>query len=136
VSDELFVRPFLARSLRPLAQPESVVDDVGVRPYYLTQGRTRTADERIGYETLVISTLSGFGSLGRLTTEKRHIIAMATAPVSIAELSAGLRVPIGVAKVLAGDMAAEGLLELHGAPTAPNHDISLIARLINGVRSL
>lgn len=136
MSEELFVRPFLTRNLRPLAEPSSVTADVGVRPYYLTQGRTRTADERIGYETLVVTTPNGFGALSRLSSEKKHILAMATAPVSVAELSARLRVPIGVAKVLAGDMAAEGLLDLHGAPVAPNHDITLIARLINGVRSL
>ena len=136
MSDELFVRPFLARSLRPLAEPETPTDDVGVRPYYLTGGRTRAGDDRIGFETLVVTTVNGFAALNRLSSEKKQIVALATAPVSVAELSARLRVPIGVAKILAGDMATEGFLDLHGAPAAPNHDINLIARLINGVRAL
>jgi len=136
VSDELFVRPFLARAPRRDAEPEATVDDVGVRPYFLTQGRTRAADGRIGFETLVITTVRGFGALGRVGPEQRQIIALATGPVSVAEISAKLRVPIGVARVLTGDLAGDGLLELHVAPLAPNKDITLIARLINGVRAL
>ncbi len=136
MSEEPFVRPFLARAPQHSVEPSATVDDVGVRPYYLTKGRTVSSDTRIGYETLLVATRNGASAAYRLGPEERNIVAMAAAPISVAEISARLIIPIGVAKVLAADLASEGLLDLHAAPLAPNQDITLIARLIHGVRAL
>ena len=136
MNEEPFVRPFLARAPQPSAEPSANVDDVGVRPYYLTKGRTVSSDTRIGYETLLVATRNGANAAYRLGPEERNILAMAGGPISVAEISARLIIPIGVAKVLAADLASEGLLDLHAAPLAPNQDITLIARLIHGVRAL
>ena len=136
MSEEPFVRPFLQRAPQHSVEPSANVDDVGVRPYYLTKGRTVSSDTRIGYETLLVATRNGANAAYRLGPEERNILAMAGSPISVAEISARLIIPIGVAKVLAADLASEGWLDLHAAPPAPNQDITLIARLINGVRAL
>ena len=57
-------------------------------------------------------------------------------PLSVAELSALMRIPIGVVRVVAADMVAEGLLESFQPSTNVADDVLLITRLIAGVRSL
>jgi hypothetical protein len=67
-------------------------------------------------ETLVESVAPTSG--GR-TTEERDILALATdGYLSIAELSAHMRLPLGVVRVLVGDLEAAGLLYVHGLSAA------------------
>ena len=42
---------------------------------------------------------------------------MAVRPVTLVEIGAVLGVPVGVARVLVGDLAASGHLAVHGAPS-------------------
>src|SRR5690606_930002 len=92
-----------------------------VRPYALTGGRTRSQHD-LPIEAIVKSTLRGLSMASRLTLERKQIITLCTAPISIAEVSAHLKVPLGVARVLVGDMTAEGLLETSQTPTTrPDH---------------
>jgi hypothetical protein len=58
---------------------------------------------------------------------------MCREPLSIAEVAAALEVPAGVARVLIGDLVADGSLRI-SRPTNTNEQ--LIRRLIDGVRSL
>jgi hypothetical protein len=53
-----------------------------------------------------------------------------------AEISATLHVPIGVAKVLVGDLIVDGVLQLYDAPTDVTQDLSLVRELIDGIRNL
>jgi len=59
-----------------------------------------------------------------------------TDPLSVAELSARLHVPIGVVRVVAADLVSEGLLEAFQPSANVADDVLLITRLIAGVRSL
>ena len=57
--------------------------------------------------------------------------------LSIAEVSAQLDVPVGVARALVGNMAAEGLVTLHrpaGLGLPP--DLSLLERVLYGLRAM
>ena len=109
--------------------------DIGVRPYYVTRGRTRT-DRILGIEVLVQTTDHGRASLDHLKFEQHDIAAVCSQPVSVAEIAARVRVPLGVARVLIADMAAASLLDIHDTPARIEDDISLIQRLIHGVREL
>ena len=51
------------------------------------------------------------------------------------ELSAHLRLPLGVAQVLAGDLADEGFLQVHAAPKAPSKDRALLERLARAIQN-
>jgi uncharacterized protein DUF742 len=109
-----------------------------VRPYAMTGGRTRSVND-LPIESIVKSTLRGLSIASRLTLERKQIVTMCTAPISIAEVSAYLRVPLGVARVLVGDMTAEGLLETNQLPTtrADNRpDIKLLERVLDGLQAL
>jgi hypothetical protein len=108
-----------------------------VRPYAITGGRTRSrsAHIQLAIEALVVATEDGGG--GRvLTLERRTIAGLAVTPVSVAEISAHLQVPLGVARVLVGDMAEEGLVQVHQPSNDSRPDIVLLERVLNGIRAL
>lgn len=115
-------------------------DDLALRipPYAMTGGRTRPAVE-LPIETIVASTSKGLASVGRLGTECRRIVGMAAAPLAIAELSAHLRLPLGVVRVLVGDLLAEGLVRTSVTDAARDGgrpDVAVLERVLDGLRSL
>ena len=119
-----------AASTRVVVEP-----DIGVRPYLVTRGRTRT-DRPLGLEALVQTTDRGRRGVGLLKFEQRAIALVCDRPTSVAEIAARVRVPLGVARVLVADLTDAGLVQVHAAPDRIEDDISLIQRLIHGVRAL
>jgi hypothetical protein len=104
-----------------------------VRPYFITRGRTRaTVDYPI--ETLVVTTEQGERSSGRLSFERGRLVELCTAARSIAEIAWMLSVPLGVARVLVGDLGDEGLIKVY--EPGSRDDTALIRRLIDGIRAL
>ena len=77
---------------------------------------------------------------GRPTSERRRILELSTASIlSVAELSAHLSLPLGVVRVLVGDLADEGLVVVHtgsssAAPAASN--LKVLESVLNGISSL
>jgi hypothetical protein len=70
----------------------------------------------------------------RLSVEDRDILDHCAAhPLSIAEIAAGLDLPLTVAKVLVSDLLARDLL-IAGEPDRP--DRQLLEAVLNGVRKL
>ena len=108
-----------------------------VRPYAITGGRTRSrsAQLELAIEALVVATDHTAGGPS-LTLERRAIAELAATPVSVAEVSAHLRIPIGVARVLVGDMAEDGLVQVHQPSSDGRPDIVLLERVLNGIRAL
>ena len=134
----MFLRPFVAGAPAPGPAPEEVVDDDpddAVRPYFVTGGRTRTSVD-LQFETIVVTTARGKAAARRLGFERAEILAVAAEPLSIAEISANLKIPLTVALVLVGDLVAASHLSMSQPHLAPADDIALIKRLIHGVRSL
>ncbi|HYQ64169.1 DUF742 domain-containing protein [Actinophytocola sp.] len=112
-----------------------------VRPYAHTGGRTRSSHD-LALEALVST--SGQPSLAALdevltTHHRRMIVDMCLQPRSVAEVAALLSVPLGVARVLLGDLAAAGLVVVH--PTAGSTgdgapDLDFMRRVLVGLRGL
>lgn len=104
-----------------------------VRPYVFTRGRTRSSFE-LSIETLVSAgpqvTPAG------LTGEHRAVLGLCGEQRSVAELAARMRVPLGVARVLVGDLAAAGAVAVHRAPGAAGPDLALMERVLGGLRKL
>ena len=101
-----------------------------VRPFVITGGRTRATDSSLRMETMV-------QTVGKprddLTFEKARIVDECYEPISIAEIAAGLGVPLGVAMVIVGDLVDDGCLET----TDPVEiELSTITRMIERVRAL
>jgi hypothetical protein len=107
-----------------------------VRPYYMTGGRARPAQNDLEIEALVSTTARGERS-PKLTVEQRAIIALCRDLLSIAEVSARLDLPLGVARVVIGDMAAEGLVILHRPTTVGDRpDLALLQRVLYGLNQI
>ncbi len=116
-----------------------------VRPYAVTGGRVRSATSNLPLETL-IEVLPGAVSSTGLTPEKRAILQHAAhSYVSIAEVSALLRMPLGVVRILISDLADEGYLKVHtstpvnvhtGHGQNPAMSLSVLESVLNGISAL
>ncbi|WP_228047024.1 DUF742 domain-containing protein [Saccharopolyspora montiporae] len=107
-----------------------------IRPYAWTGGRTRS-NYRLEVETLVSTSDSCHA--GRLQRVEHHSIAgICQHPRSVAEVGAMLGVPLGVAKVLLGDMADLGLVTVHNTVTenGSTSHLQLMERVLSGLRRL
>ena len=106
--------------------------------YAFTAGRTRSAaGSDMPIEALVTATELGLAKSAGLPPESRTIIEASTVPQSLAEIGALLDVPIGVARVLVSDLAADDHLAVHlplvDANGRPRRE--LLERLLDGLRS-
>jgi len=107
-----------------------------VRPYALTGGRARSDRTNLTLDTLILSTASGSAVVPELPPERRDVIRLCATAISVAELSALLGVPLGVARVLASDMHGEGYLDAH-EPMPEGTDLtSVLERVLDGLRVL
>lgn len=112
-----------------------------VRPYTHTGGRTRSSRD-LAIEALVsTSELPAITDYDEpLTTHhRRKIVDMCMRPRSVAEIAALLAVPLGVARVLLGDLATAGAVVVH--PTASTTgdgapDVEFMRRVLVGLRRL
>jgi uncharacterized protein DUF742 len=108
-----------------------------VRPYAWTRGRTKsTRDLRI--EALVTTSELGEDIEALTQTEHRSVAELCAEPRSVAEVATLLHVPLGVAKVLLGDMADLGLVIVHKTATggANKAHLMLMERVLSGLRRL
>ncbi len=117
---------------------DDLVEDARVvRPYALTRGRTRGRSD-LALEALVLGVPGARDPVG--TAERRRILELiADRILSVAELSAHLSLPLGVVRVVVGDLADEGLLVVHsGSPTAsaPATNLKVLESVLNGISSL
>jgi hypothetical protein len=100
----------------------------------MTGGRTRPAHTELEIEALVSTTSLGERS-PKLTVEQRAIAALCRDILSIAEISARLDLPLGVTRVLVGDMADGGLVVLHRpAAVGDRPDLALLQRVLYGLQ--
>lgn len=126
--------PRVVEALEPVSTIRSV------RPYVVTGGRTRArVDLRV--ETLVSSTADPDGEAGddldEELGERGTVLQMCTLPRSVSEVAAVIGVPLGVARVVIGDLAAEGRLRVHaGVDAADGPDLALLDRVLSGLRRL
>ena len=114
-------------------------DRLRVRPYAMTGGRVRSSTD-LPLETIVRVTDRGAASADEAAAERRQICNLCVDPLSIAEISAHLDLPLGVTRVLVGDMVTEGLLDTH-RPTASadgsdRPDLRLLERVLVGLQAL
>ena len=102
----------------------------------MTGGRTRPTHDDLEIETLV-STISTGEQTPKLTVEQQAIGALCRDILSIAEVSAHLNLPLGVVRVLVGDMADEHLVIVHRPAHAGDHpDLALLERVLDGLRTI
>ncbi|WP_308294671.1 DUF742 domain-containing protein [Streptomyces sp. JJ66] len=109
-----------------------------VRPYAMTGGRTRPR-YHLAIEALVHTT-ADVGRLQGQLPEHQRICRLCYEIKSVAEVSALLSIPLGVARILVADLAEAGLVAIHqpgGDETAGGQpDVTLLERVLSGLRKL
>jgi hypothetical protein len=116
----------------PTGAPYGAVSATRVRPYVRTGGRTKSGTD-LALETLV--TFSGHGRPASL--EYRSVVDLCGVPRSIAEVAALTSIPVGVARVLVGDLAEQGVLTVHDTRGQTGAaDMALMERVLAGLRRL
>ena len=105
------------------------------RPYAVVGGRTESAQPKLAVETLVRTTGLGVVSLGTLALESREIATLCRTPQSLAEVAARLRLPYGVARVLVGDLVANGVVMVHGPVDDDGPSDSILEKVLDALRT-
>jgi hypothetical protein len=116
---------------------QEVQDASIVRAYAWTGGRTRSNID-LEIETLVSANDQTRQSAGILQSEHQRVVELCHSPRSVAEVAALMRLPLGVVKVLLGDMAERGLVDVHQTASAGGDtpDLGLMERVLSGLRRL
>jgi hypothetical protein len=124
----------------PLRRPHEWLDlDAGpvVRPYALTKGRVAPSGGDFDLVAFVVATAADASGLEHLQPEHHAIMAGAWEPIAVVELASKLDLPIGVLRVLLGDLRSAGLISLHQSPAAGQpHDLDVLKAVAHGLRAL
>ncbi|MEU6544796.1 DUF742 domain-containing protein [Streptomyces sp. NPDC046859] len=113
-----------------------------VRPYAMTGGRTRPGPTGVKFDLIALVTLStaapGTDDDSTLGPEHRALIELCRPETqSVAELAAGADLPVGVVRVLLGDLLERGRVTV-SRPVPPAHlpDERILREVIEGLRAL
>jgi hypothetical protein len=118
-------------------------DEAGpvVRPYAMTRGRTTSeAQHRLDLIAVVVTEPDAGDPESDPTLSPEHVDIVGLCrdePQSVAELAAELDLPIGVVRVLIGDLVHGELVHVtRPVPPAELPDESILRDVINGLRAL
>ena len=127
-----------SRGRRTQPSPAGGAHNPLVRPYAMTGGRTRPRYQ-LAIEALVHTTAEPARLQGQLP-EHQRICHLCREIKSVAEISALLTIPLGVARILVADLAEAGLVAIHqpgGDESAGGQpDVTLLERVLSGLRKL
>jgi hypothetical protein len=119
-------------------EPEDADEPNLVRPYTLTAGRT---DSRVNLplEAPIETLVSAKPPRWPGNDVRGQILTLCADSPSVAEIAAHLSLPLGVARVLVGDLVTQGYLRVHttlGDSTTNDERRELIGRTLRGLRAL
>jgi hypothetical protein len=108
-----------------------------LRPYALTEGRTEPTGPDLAVEDLVGAAAAAADPPPWLTLEHRSIALASHETLSVAELAARVDLPLGVTRVLVGDLAQQGVVIVHRAPShAGGPNVALLEQVLHGLQRL
>lgn len=113
-----------------------------VRPYAMTGGRTKPGPSGVHFDLIALVTLDenapGPGDDTALGPEHRSLIELCrTETQSVAELAADADLPVGVVRVLLGDLLEMGCVKVsRPVPPAQLPDEKILREVIDGLRAL
>ncbi|MDR7280385.1 DUF742 domain-containing protein [Catenuloplanes atrovinosus] len=110
-------------------------DEGVIRPFLLTGGRTRPLRDGLRLETLIRAAPAALSA--PLRFELLRIVRFCQEPRALADVATCLGVPVGVARVLVADLAADGYVTVdEPMPDSSALPIELIERIVDRVRAL
>jgi hypothetical protein len=90
-----------------------------VRPYAMTRGRTVPSGIRLDLVTILVATGRRQPEHVRISPEQRRLLLLAGRFTTVADLASEVDLPLGVVRVLLGDLIQHGLLAIQSVPPPP-----------------
>ncbi len=135
-------RPTTATDLEPIgdrrSQPEPADVPSLVRPYTLTAGRTYSSVD-LSLEALIEPLTPTKPARWPKSDVREQILAVSAHHPSVAEIAARLSLPLGVTRVLVGELVSQGYLRVRAtldASTTLDERRELTLRTLQGLRAL
>jgi hypothetical protein len=108
-----------------------------VRPYAVTQGRTLpNGGATLGLIDVVVATGDRPSEYFRPGPEHRRILGVCRHPTPIVDLTSEIDLPLGVVRVLLGDLLGVGMLRIVSAQRQQVPDQRLLRMVLDGLESL
>ncbi|GII62922.1 hypothetical protein Skr01_30070 [Sphaerisporangium krabiense] len=108
-----------------------------VRPYALIRGRTRSSADNLDLIAMVTATGAPYTGEAALGPEETRILEMAERPMSVADIASEIDLPLGVVRVLLGDLHDQDLISVRApAHKGPRPNERILKEVINGLRAL
>jgi hypothetical protein len=109
-----------------------------VRPYAMTRGRTGpAAGTSLGMIDVVVAVAGAQPPAGvRMSPEHRQILALCWEPVTVVDLASDIDLPVGVVRVLLGDLSQHGMIRILATPRGPVTNERLLKDVLDGLHAL
>src|SRR3984885_6214995 len=108
-----------------------------VRPYALTRGRTRYSGETLDLIAIITAVRGGRVDPASLDPDPLAVLRLCRLPASVADLAADLDLPLGVVRILLGDLQERSLVAIHHPiPPARLPDVQILKEVVDGLRRL
>ena len=106
----------------------------------MTGGRTAANIPTFALEALVATTTAGLRMSGQFRWEAAEIVTLTQQETAVIELAVLIDVPIGVIRVLIGDLYEVGAVTIIDPPSEATVDheghVDLLQRVLDGIKSL
>ena len=107
-----------------------------VRPYALTQGRTRHTGDSFDLVATVIATRA-FADPALLAPEHISVLQLARTPTTVADIASDVDLPLGVVRIILADLRELGLIAIRTPVVmAERIDRHTLREVLNGLRGL
>jgi len=107
-----------------------------VRPYALTRGRTQAQGPALGLIDMVSTISPPRGDARGLGPEHRRLLDLCGRPTAVADIASETDLPLGVVRVLLGDLRERGLIAVSGPTASPSAAESVLRSVLDGLRAL
>jgi hypothetical protein len=109
-----------------------------VRPYALTQGRTRPTGEAFDLVATVSATRARVTDPGGLGPEHIWVLQLVQAPTTVVDIASDIDLPLGVVRILLSDLREVGLVTIQApiAVKARQVDKNTLREVLHGLRGL
>jgi hypothetical protein len=107
-----------------------------VRPYALTAGRTRPRGEKLDLIDLVAAVSEPCADTRELEPEHWRLIVLCQTPAAVADLASQIDLPLGVVRILLGDLIAREMVRVIRAPRRDSSPENVLKSVLEALRAL
>ncbi len=108
-----------------------------VRPYAVSRGRTRSQGESFDLTAVVIGGTASREDIVWLEPEHLRILGLCRRPVTVADLTSDVGLPLGVVRVLLGDLRERGLITVRRQEVrSPARDERILRTVLDVLHTL